>query len=381
MARRRSAAPTAHGQGIWQRWSGTCPDRANVCGDFHVRAGEFPVRNATVERETLTIPWRSSLPEHALYLFGPGGLRGGDPGYGQRRDDGRPGAATRGLAGRGPRPGRQPDHAGKVALGRLLFWDPILSGPQDVACATCHHPDFGYADGSSCRSARAVVGLGPTRAFAPNTPVASGEAQQPDGCSTRRSTASTARGAHTPADRADVLGPARAAASKRRPSNRSRPLDEMRGDTYPEDRAVATVVARLAALPEYRTALRAPRSAGRNAVTEANLGRALAAFQRSLVTTNAPFDRYMRGDTTALNAGTVRGMNRFQTTGCVQLPQRTDVLGLQAARARRARQHAGWPPVDAGVDGTYAFRTASLRNLASHGAVHAQRRVRRPCTT
>ena len=27
-------------------------------------------------------------------------------------------------------------------LGRLLFWDPILSGNKDVACATCHHPDF-----------------------------------------------------------------------------------------------------------------------------------------------------------------------------------------------------------------------------------------------
>lgn len=27
-------------------------------------------------------------------------------------------------------------------LGRLLFWDPILSGSRDTACATCHHPDF-----------------------------------------------------------------------------------------------------------------------------------------------------------------------------------------------------------------------------------------------
>jgi cytochrome c peroxidase len=32
-------------------------------------------------------------------------------------------------------------------LGRLLFWDPILSGSRDTACATCHHPDFAYADG------------------------------------------------------------------------------------------------------------------------------------------------------------------------------------------------------------------------------------------
>ncbi len=34
-----------------------------------------------------------------------------------------------------------------AALGRLLFWDPILFGEKDIACATCHHPNFGYADG------------------------------------------------------------------------------------------------------------------------------------------------------------------------------------------------------------------------------------------
>ena len=37
-------------------------------------------------------------------------------------------------------PGDNPTTPAKVALGKLLFWDPLLSGPQDVACATCHHP-------------------------------------------------------------------------------------------------------------------------------------------------------------------------------------------------------------------------------------------------
>ena len=35
----------------------------------------------------------------------------------------------------------------RAELGRLLFWDPILSGSKDTACATCHHPQFAYADG------------------------------------------------------------------------------------------------------------------------------------------------------------------------------------------------------------------------------------------
>jgi len=43
-------------------------------------------------------------------------------------------------------PADNPITPAKVALGRLLFWDPILSGPRDVACAPCHHPEFGYAD-------------------------------------------------------------------------------------------------------------------------------------------------------------------------------------------------------------------------------------------
>ena len=39
-------------------------------------------------------------------------------------------------------PPDNPLTADKVALGTLLFWDPILSGHRDVACATCHHPQF-----------------------------------------------------------------------------------------------------------------------------------------------------------------------------------------------------------------------------------------------
>jgi len=40
--------------------------------------------------------------------------------------------------------GANPD---RVALGRMLFWDPVLSGDRDVACATCHLPEHGYSDG------------------------------------------------------------------------------------------------------------------------------------------------------------------------------------------------------------------------------------------
>ena len=48
-------------------------------------------------------------------------------------------------------------------LGRFLFWDPLLSGDRDVACATCHHPDFAYADGRDLSLGAGAIGLGPAR--------------------------------------------------------------------------------------------------------------------------------------------------------------------------------------------------------------------------
>ena len=53
--------------------------------------------------------------------------------------------------------------ADQAALGRLLFYDPILSGNKNIACATCHHPDFGTGDGMSLGIGEGGVGLGPAR--------------------------------------------------------------------------------------------------------------------------------------------------------------------------------------------------------------------------
>ena len=58
-----------------------------------------------------------------------------------------------------------PSDPAKEELGRLLFWDPILSGDKDVACATCHHPDFGYAENLDISIGVNGVGLGSLRHF------------------------------------------------------------------------------------------------------------------------------------------------------------------------------------------------------------------------
>jgi cytochrome c peroxidase len=139
--------------------------------------------------------------------------------------------------------------------------------------------------------------------------------------------------------------------------------EEMRGDAYPESRAVGEVVARLAAIPEYRR-LFGRAFGGASQVTDVNLGHALAAFERTLVAANSPFDRYMRGDTTAMTPDQIAGMERFQSTGCVNCHSgpmfsdfATHVLGVP--------DNARLPESDAGVGGTFAFRTPTLRNLVS----------------
>ncbi|MBL4684655.1 MAG: hypothetical protein JKY37_08715 [Nannocystaceae bacterium] len=57
-----------------------------------------------------------------------------------------------------------------VALGEALFFDPILSGNMDTACASCHHPSFGSSDGLSLALGTGAVGIGPARAQGAHPP-------------------------------------------------------------------------------------------------------------------------------------------------------------------------------------------------------------------
>ncbi|MBL4811763.1 MAG: cytochrome-c peroxidase [Rhodobacteraceae bacterium] len=56
----------------------------------------------------------------------------------------------------------------EAALGQLLFYDPILSGNREVACATCHHPAFGTSDGLSLGLGDGGIGLGTARVADPD---------------------------------------------------------------------------------------------------------------------------------------------------------------------------------------------------------------------
>jgi cytochrome c peroxidase len=258
-----------------------------------------------------------------------------------------------------PAPPDNPTTPERVALGRLLFWDPILSGPKDVACATCHHPAFGYADGLDLSIGANGVGAGPARSFgAGHTPRLVKRNSQSilnvafNGLTT---------GGDAVAAAAPMFWDLRVRGLEAQALEPLKALEEMRGDAYPEERAVPAAVARLAAIPEYRR-LFARAFDERNPVNQLNLARALAAFQRTLVAANAPFDRYVRGDATALSAEQISGMEQFQSAGCVNCHSgpmfsdfATHVLGVP--------DNGKLTEPDAGISNTYAFRTPSLRNL------------------
>src|SRR5262249_16673788 len=51
----------------------------------------------------------------------------------------------------------------RVELGRLLYFDPVLSHGNELSCATCHHPDLGFTDGRGQSMGRGGHGVGPER--------------------------------------------------------------------------------------------------------------------------------------------------------------------------------------------------------------------------
>jgi cytochrome c peroxidase len=262
--------------------------------------------------------------------------------------------------------------ADKIALGKLLFWDPILSGNRDVACVTCHHPRDGYAEDRDLSIGVNGVGLGRNRRF-----------QSPNSIPFVKRNSQTMvnvgfngigqTGQYSPAD-APMFWDVRVKSLETQALEPIKSFEEMRGDAYPEEKALETVVARLNAIPEYR-ALFAKAFGGENPVNATNLGKAIASFGRSLVSNNSPFDRYMRGDRDALTPAQLEGMERFERVGCTEChngPMFSDykvhVLGVPDNRTlpQTDRGMADMPSAfrTASFEGTpYAFRTASLRNL------------------
>jgi cytochrome c peroxidase len=243
------------------------------------------------------------------------------------------------------RPGHEVT-AERVALGRLLYFDPVLSGGNDLSCATCHHPDLGLADGRGLSMGKGGKGLGPERA---------GGTQVRRGAPTVWNAAFNRR-QFWDGRAEDLEDQARFPITS---------AEEMAQD--PDE-----LLRELQAIPEYvRLFDAAYGGKGGSAVTFANVTGAVAAFERTLVSDASPFDRYRLGDATALGPAERRGLVLFRSlkTRCFEchgFPTLANpdfkVIGvpdLPGQKEDRGRAEAGGGPAY-----ERAFKVPTLRNVA-----------------
>ena len=267
----------------------------------------------------------------------------------------------------------KPTQVGPVEeLGRFLFWDPILSGNHDVACASCHHPDFAWADGRALSLGAGSVGLGPARRDTTGGAIPVVRRNSPtvlnvafnglDGNGRRRRQRQQFDGTVASVDQANapMFWDNRLRSLEAQALEPIKAFEEMRGTAYPEEQALDTVVARLQAIPEYVNLFE--RAFGSRTVTAQRLGQAIAAFERTLIAMNSPFDRFRAGDTAALNAQQQRGMELFDHVGCDRCHEGVMFSDFDL-NAEGVPEHPLLKTPDAG-DGRFRFRTPTLRNIA-----------------
>lgn len=190
-----------------------------------------------------------------------------------------------------PTPADNPTTDDKIALGRLLFYDPIVSSDRETACATCHSELWGMGDALR-RSVGVDGGLlsGPGRS-GPNV--------------LRRN----AQTLWNVAYRTTAFWDGRAASLE----------DQVRFPFEAEaelGRDLEAVIAEMQGIPEYVRLFAKAFPDDAEPVTSTNLERAVAAFERTLVSSRGLYDSYLAGDPGALSDNMVRGMGLFAEEGC-----------------------------------------------------------------
>jgi cytochrome c peroxidase len=285
-------------------------------------------------------------------------LRAGEPGHGVADTTPAEILALRDAYRRvdeNPYPAENPYSPAKAELGQRLFFDPILSGAGTMSCASCHVPSQSWSDGRP-------RGVGETGAIMKvRTPTLLDVAQIPilgwDGKFD---------------DLEDVA---------------FTPITSPSAMNLPE----RVLIERLKSDPDYRRAFSAAfperveagqgggqgagKDASKNAGMDAAISRrtielALATFQRSIVSGQSPFDRWVLGDETAIDARAKAGFAVFNGKG------------------QCAACHSGWTFTDGSFQdigvGTgddigravafknseqlrYAFKTPTLRDVAERG--------------
>ncbi len=296
-----------------------------------------------------------------------------------------------------------PADPAQAEIGRLLFFDPILSGNRNIACATCHHHDFAGGDGLPLGIGEGGEGLGTERVALAETPVekrvprnapalfnlghASVEVLFHDG---RLSVSELyGNGFNSPAEEwlphgldnivaAQALFPLTSEVEMAG----SPEENEVAGAAYDRIDNVWPILAkRVRIIAEYGDAFVAAfdHIETSDQVTIVEIANALAAFiTLEWRSHDSPHDRFLAGDETALTEAQRRGLDLFfGEAGCAAChsgPLLTDqqfhALALPhfgPGRTRRFDPYArdvGRMGESDRLEDAYRFRTPSLRNVA-----------------
>lgn len=234
-------------------------------------------------------------------------------------------------------PADNPMTAAKVELGRRLFYDADLSTNGTMSCATCHEQKRAFADGNR-----------------------------------------THVGAHGDAGRRNVPGLANIAfatsltwADSRLTTLEKQAAVPLFGD-HPVEMGMkgmeTELLRRLTKDSCYRTMFRRAFPETDGMIDIPSIMRALAAFERTLISRGSPYDLYLRGQRQTLSSGAVEGQGLFAThcASCHSGPDFTDYRfhALEPAQnvgsgMDRGLAEATGNPGDAG-----RFRTPGLRNVS-----------------
>lgn len=297
----------------------------------------------------------------------------------------------------------------EARLGRDLFYDPILSGNRNVACATCHHPKFGTSDGVSLSFGDGGIGLGPARKADPDNLPEKRIPRNAPGLFNLGAREFTVMfhdgrleadpehpgGMRTPMDADMVAGFASVLSAQTMFPVLSR--DEMAGSFKENDVARAVrqgritgqdgawdlLSRRVAAIPAYETRFSAvyPHIDDGADIGFTDISNAIAAFMAfEWRSDGSPFDAFLREET-ELPAQAQRGMALFYgDAGCAdchsgpfQTDHRFHAMGApqigpgKAADFENHQRDEGRFRVTGDAKDRFAFRTPSLRNVALTG--------------
>jgi cytochrome c peroxidase len=175
-----------------------------------------------------------------------------------------------------PVPADNPPTANTIALGRSLYYDPILSADGTVSCASCHSPDKGFSDG---------------------LPVSIGIAGKKGG----RNAPTVLNSAYYTLQFWDGRAPS---------------LEDQAGNPMQNPvemgHSDAGVVQALEGNPTYQQMFEI--AYGPGPITFAKVRHALASFERTMISGNSPFDRYrFGGDKSAMSDSAIRGLEIFMS--------------------------------------------------------------------